>query len=543
MAVIRSGQTTLGPSLAIAGQTSFGSIAIDGGSDVTVTPNLAISSGYNAVEIGVGPVSNGVITVDGTGSTLTSSGGAGNINVGRAGDGRLTITDGGAVNGFFIVVGRSASSNGLLQVDGPGSQLTASDAFGNFTTYTGYAGFLRAGRDFGSYGRIEVTNGGRIDVQNDPTSNYDVPVFSLGRNYGSTGVLLVDGPGSELNLFQTGPSDDAPVIGDMPTADNLYNGPYFSLGYRGGTGIATVQNGGRINIFGEDSALEIGQQNIGGAGENEMFVLSGGVVSISSTGNRVGALVSVGREAGTDGRLVIDGEGSRLEIVSDRLDGFEDNRTSELLIGERGQGALTLTNGARVTIDGANDAFPKFIIGEGVTDDRPSTANGTAMISGPDTELVLSGSAGSELGVGAAGLLAVGLASGSQGTLTIENGARVANTAAANGVTIVAGAPGTQGEIAVTGADSTLIAGDLLLVGGALNLETGGIDRNGGGDGALTIANGRIEADQTVIGTTGRLDADGLIDGNLSVAGTFDIAGTGTGLATIDGALQLLSGA
>ncbi|MEM7211603.1 MAG: hypothetical protein AAF479_06870, partial [Pseudomonadota bacterium] len=72
------------------------------------------------------------------------------------------------------------------------------------------------------------------------------------------GVLVVDGEGSTLNLFMTGPSDDAPVIGPMPTADNEFNGPYFSLGYRGGTGRATVQNKGDINIFGEDSALEIG---------------------------------------------------------------------------------------------------------------------------------------------------------------------------------------------------------------------------------------------------------------------------------------------
>ncbi|MEO0783909.1 MAG: hypothetical protein AAFZ46_19425, partial [Pseudomonadota bacterium] len=522
------------------GYSSFGRADINGGSDLTIT-----SGGYNGVQIGVSRTGNGFLNIDGPGSSLTSSGGAGNINVGRAGDGQLTITNGGSANGFFIVVGRSAGSNGLLQVDGPGSTLTASDEFGNFTTYTGYAGFLRAGRDAGSYGRIEVTNGGTINVQNDPTSNYDVPVVSLGRNYGSTGVLVVDGEGSTLNLFMTGPSDDAPVIGPMPTADNEFNGPYFSLGYRGGTGRATVQNKGAINIFGEDSALEIGQQNIGGAGRNEFSILSGGTVSISSMDNRVGARVTVGREAETEGILRLDGEGSKLEIISDRRDGFEENRTSELLIGERGNGTLRLTGGAEVVIDGANDAYPKFIVGEGKTDDRPAQAEGVALISGSGSKLTLFGSAGTNLGAGAAGLIGVGLHSGSRGTLTIQNGATVENQAEKNSVTIVAGAANTEGTIRVNGATSRFDAGELLVVGAAFDFATGSIDESGGGQGKVFLNGGQLEADRIFVGETGEITGNivgdardnalenfGLIDGNVNLGSGNDLLDTRSGQVT-----------
>ncbi|MEM6546307.1 MAG: hypothetical protein AAF713_01025 [Pseudomonadota bacterium] len=162
-----------------AGNAGTGRVAIDTGSDITVTRGTA--NVYLGMVLSRQPGSQGTVTVDGQGSTLISQGGAGQIGVGRDGAGVLEVTGAAEANEFFFVVGRSDGSDGLLRVDGEGSRLTASDAVGNFTTCTGYPGFLRAGRDFGSHGSTEVTNSGVIDVQNDPASNYDVPVIKLGR--------------------------------------------------------------------------------------------------------------------------------------------------------------------------------------------------------------------------------------------------------------------------------------------------------------------------------------------------------------------------
>ncbi|MEM9144917.1 MAG: DUF4214 domain-containing protein [Pseudomonadota bacterium] len=541
MAVASSGDALVGPSLAQIGRTGTGSLVIDDGSALTVTTNPALSFGYNAVEIGISSGSRGLVTVDGPGSALTATGGAGNINVGRAGEGQLALTNGAEANGFFIVVGRSAGSDGLLQVDGPGTVLTASDAFGNFTTYTGYAGFLRAGRDAGSYGRIEITNGGTVNVQNDPQSTYDVPVFSLGRNYGSTGVLLVDGPGSVLNLFQTGPSDDAPVIGDMPTADNLFNGPYLSLGYRGGSGFATVQNGGAISVVGEDAALEIGQQAIGGTGENVLEIRSGGTVSVTSEGNRVGARVSIGREEQTTGLLVIEGAGSRLDVVSDQLPGFEENRSSQLFVGERGRGELLLTDGAVLAVDGADDAFPVVAIGLGSP--GGTGAEGLALVTGEGTSLVLEGTAGLGAGVGAAGILTVGAYSGSAGQLRIEDGARV-ETTGQNSAVAIANAAGSSGLVTVMGEGSLLATGSTLLIGAEGTLGSGAIDPATGGTGALEIRQGaEARADTVVVGDSGRLLGNGTLGGDLTLSGLLEVAGEGTGRLLVDGAVSLSPGA
>ncbi|MEM6679176.1 MAG: DUF4214 domain-containing protein, partial [Pseudomonadota bacterium] len=293
---------------------------------------------------------------------------------------------------------------------------------------------------------------------------------------------------------------------------------------------------------GEDAALEIGQQNIGGAGENELAIFSGGTVSVTSVGNRVGPRVSVGREEGTTGRLIIDGPGSRLDVLSDKLDGFSENRSAEVFIGERGSGELVLTGGAQLHVDGTDDDFAVVAIGLGQLDGG-AAAVGTARVAGAGTALVIEGGGGTATGLGADGVLAVGVFAGSEGALSIEAGARVETLGANSGVTI-ANAPGATGRVTVSGEGSVLASAGVLLIGAFAELGETGVDPAAGGTGLLEIRQGaRVAAETVILGTAGQLSGDGTLAGALTLYGGLDIAEEGIGRLDIEGSLMLMSGA
>lgn len=182
------------------GYTATGTLLVQGGSSLearntaVVNPgNTSFTGGYNNINIGRGYGSAGYATVTGAGSRMTTEGGAARITIGRFdGYGVLNIEQGGFVGAFNLHVGRDGGI-GHINVDGVGSELKTSTAYGHYngTNYNGSAGYTAFGRS-GGRAYLSVTNGGTINVENEYGVSDNV-FFRLGRDNGSYGYALVQG--------------------------------------------------------------------------------------------------------------------------------------------------------------------------------------------------------------------------------------------------------------------------------------------------------------------------------------------------------------
>lgn len=560
------GTTTTPGFLATVQDAGDGTVNITGGGTLTVSGSDYAP--YRGVQIARASGTSGVVNVsggdgDGNPSTLTSEGGAGMVRVGRYGAGELNISGGGQVNGLFVEIGRGMGSDGRVAIDGPGSVLTVSDAFGHFPlaggAYLGEAGFMRLGRNDGSYGSLEISNGGLARVINDPdyaaagkAYGYDNPFVQLGRNPGATGVAVIDGVGSELRVRQYGPLGDA-----YGTA-----GAGMHVG-KDGTGDVEVRNGGAINVLGAGAELGVAM-GFGGpsSGQGELRILSGASVTVDSLsyggfqtfGDAYsgyfqvsrGSRMIVGGSPGAEGRVVVDGPGSSLNVRADT--GYtDDTRSGTLSIGRPGSGELDAANEATV------DAVQIFVGHTTAFDGYGNPiAYGTGVLnltSGADVTATRVPSSywyggvriGLYGGIGTANVAGVGSTltaregtarvevgrAGGTGTLNITDGGLVA------GFQVEFGRNGGSGYLYVDGPGSRIVSSDAygnwnpaLYNGWAAAFRLG---RNAGSYGKATVTNGgRIElgnesygggayspSDFAVMdigrefGTVGRLTVDG----------------------------------
>lgn len=361
-------------------QSGTGSITIDNGSDLTTSS----PSPYG--EIAPLSGSTGTVTVTGSGSTWrlegtdTQTDGIGNfgdgafLTVGRGGTGTFNITDGGKVTidasgatlgrlipglsfpaGFQI--GRNVGSNGIVNIDGAGSELKViSDfAYGRI----GYRG----------HGKMNITNGGRLTFSG-INSDLNVgigagtgvlnvksggqvfgPVFmDVGGAPGSTGIVNLDGPNSSITL-------KGACTPDCPDGFSFDNqGAFLTIGADEGTGFVNVTNGASIVI---DSSEDVDAEHSG-------FSLGGSSI--------------LGPEG--SGTLIVDGTNSQVLVKG---------KEAVFIVGrlENGQGTLHIRNGGSVVLanpDGLSAGFVADRLG----------ASGTITIDGTDSYL----DAGKFLGIG-----------------------------------------------------------------------------------------------------------------------------------------------
>ncbi len=146
-----------------AGFSGSGSMSISNGVDAV---SLLGFIGYEAG-------STGAVTVDGLGSTWTTGWGDapgpwpvwddGSFFIGRLGDATLDITDGGVVSSVESYIGRHPGSTGAVTVDGAGSTWT--------TTGYGWGGSLHVGNE--GAGLLSITNGGLVSVEGDLAIDFD----------------------------------------------------------------------------------------------------------------------------------------------------------------------------------------------------------------------------------------------------------------------------------------------------------------------------------------------------------------------------------
>ncbi|MEL6477110.1 MAG: hypothetical protein AAFR17_07260 [Pseudomonadota bacterium] len=508
-----------------------------GGQVVVVGSDNTLGRGISA---GATLGATGTITVDGAGSELVSTGGAGRLDIGREGTGSLALSGGGTAKALIAEAGRGAGGTGTISVSGTGSQLIVSDAYGVSPANAGQAGLIRLGGASGGSGSLDVAAGGSVLVENAANSTSDQPSIIVGTETGSSGSFSVTGAGSTVDIVLTGASNDA----YMPS-ETLFYGPRLRLGQRGGEGNVTVSQSAALNLTGENAEIWVGEGDPAYQAALSTFKINGrGQVAVTSVGGDSAASVIIGRNEGGRGALTLFGTDSRLTISSDNQGAAGSSVGASLVVGRLGDGDLTVSNGAAVVIDGANDAFPGLVIGRGA-ESGAVAATGTARISGGS--VTITGT--TQTNFGEAGLITVGQRTAASGELVIDSAGQVTN-ATQNSATIVAVEDGSTGTIRLRDQGSRLEAGVLLTVGAEVDFSTVSqglplVLEELGGQGVLDIGAGTmVNAGTAVIGSTGTLAGSGTLAADLDLFGRLSPGGDGeVGIFTHQGDLDLNPGA
>lgn len=230
--------------------TNTDNVRIDNG---VITINSAVNSYLTF--IGDEPGTTGAITVDGAGSNWTNTF---NLFVGEAGDGSLTINNGGTVSNMTGFIGYVSGVTGTVTVDGAGSSWINSSSIkvgnsgdGTLTISNGGAVIVDSGN-----GTISVANfGASTGTLNIGAAQGDTAVAA-----GSLSAATLDfrsGTGGRLVLNHTDTGYDFSADITDTGAIDLYSGTTsFSGDLSAYTGTMTV-DGGTLSIA-EGDTLSLG---------------------------------------------------------------------------------------------------------------------------------------------------------------------------------------------------------------------------------------------------------------------------------------------
>ncbi|WP_448885029.1 autotransporter outer membrane beta-barrel domain-containing protein [Citrobacter telavivensis] len=396
---------------------------------IQVTNGGALNT--NNINIGrlVGDIAR--ITVDGNGSTWTTTGGA---SIGLQGSGTVTLTNGAVMtSGGGITVGAQEGSTGTFDISG-GASVNAINVSGTLQS-------LNVG---GGTGTLNIHEG----------SSMTAGATSIGVGYYTdtgTGFLTVDGTDAVLNTtsFAVGSSlwnYDIPNTGTL----TISNG-----GEVNSTGAGTVGN--RVSNNGTVDVVSGGQWNLinaSGVAQNLTVGNSGtGTLNINTTGNVTAGNTVIGSGATGVGTVKVDGVDALLN-------------TAALTAGNNGQGSLTITDSGVVNSSGTG------AVGAGANSiGEVNVSNGGLW------DLINAGGILQTLTVGNNGT----------GTLNISTGGAV--TA---GLTTAGGAVGGSGTVNVSGVDAALNT-TALTVGsygqGLLTIANNGVVNSTGAGLVGSIAN------------------------------------------------------
>ena len=562
------------------GNTYKGRLTISGGTQLASSGNAYIGNNSG---------STGSVTVDGTGSTWTSSGG---LLVGNSGSGSLAITGGGQVSSTYAYVGASGGSTGSVTVSGSGSTWASADSLyiggieseargtGNVTVSSG--GLVSAAGTLKLWNTSTLTiNGGTVSTPSFDNSAggtlnfYDGALNVTGGTFAwNSTTLTINGNSStvlpSLTLHGVTPSD---TYGNI-TVGHTSKG---SLTISGGTQLASSGNAyigsnsgstGSVTVAGAGSMWTSSSDlRVGNSGSGTLSITGGGQVS--------NICAYVGFETGSTGTVTVDGSGSMWTSSSD------------LLVGNCGSGTLSITGGGQVanmqswigrrsgsigsvTVDGAGsawaNAFNLYVGGDGTgalsitSGGLVSNSDGyVGSTSGSSGSVTVSGSGstwsntgnlnvgGSNFGAGGMGSVAVsgnGLlrVSGTlnvwgTGQVSVADGGQVASTDVYIGNT-----PAMPALVTVTGANSQWTSSGSLYVGyvgdGTMAISDGGqvssananVGYGSGSMGAVTISG---------MGSTWSTMGLFVAGNNSGASGTGSVTVSDNGLLSVSGMLTL----
>lgn len=326
-------------------------------------------------------------------------------------------------------------------------------------------------------------------------------LFTLDLTTGAATLVGSTGPGNLLGLLYlpsgttVGTSQWVGDTGDWFVGSNWQVGTVPIL-----SDSAFVDNGGTAVVSSSAPGAEVFELRVGNVAEGGLNIVGGG--SLANVDGHIGF------GAGSSGTVAVSGTGSIW------------TNTGTLTSGNSGSGTLTIQNGGTVAY-APGDPDRAIHIG------RVADAVGVVTVDGAGSSLIASGG---HFYVGDAG----------SGTLTVRNGGAVMHTRSdlQSRLLSVGYQAGGTGVITVTGAGSSLVTTENLLVGhfgaGTLNVQNGGAVSN---DGFGLIGN--------VAGSVGTVTVEGTGSTWLSNGSLLFVGDQGSGSLTIanGGMMRINAGA
>jgi len=527
------------------GQSGEGMLAVSDGASALIAGHLIIGQ-----ETG----SKGTVAIDGEGSTLDSPGyGSAEIEsttIGKSGDGTLAISGGGSASiGTPVVIGEETGSNGKVTVDGSGSSLSVTRGGSSLETVTVGGsgtgslsisngakadlgdGLTLVGQNSGAKGTVTVDGqdsqliGGSLTVAgkgDDALSITDGAVATflrgptaIGDDLGSVGTLNIDGTGSNLTVYSmtvgnkgtgsisvtNGGSayiESGPIILAADTESEgsvIVNGSSFStnssliVGEKGKGSFSVMNGKGTIsfedvvigNQTGSNGTFSLDHSALGGSTNTKVGASGKGSLAISngSTAALAGTL-NIAESRGSSGTVTVDGKGSTLGSLY----------LQTVIVGNNGTGSLSITNGASasmsysleigsssssngtVTVDGLGSSLGSIYLQSISVDYGSLTVSNQAQVIGQNIDIARRSDNGS-LTIVSGGTLSgqrlsisdygnVEVASGS--SLTVQSTASNVGTLRVDGTIFGSVYQGKGGILSGTG----MITGSLTLAGGSI---------------------------------------------------------------------------
>ncbi len=429
---------------------------------------------FSNVSLGDELGGDGSVTLSGSGTSLRVRNG---VDVGVKGTGVLALADGASARGS-LTAGKQAGSTGRVEVRGSGTRWTAGDVLVG---------------DAGS-GRVEVTDGARVEVAFDPglTSGK----LGLGLQSTGHGKVLVSGSGSRLDsanglsIGHAGSGEFQLRQGASSTIGQ--GGPLVSQGNE--VSLATLAGSqGLLDVSGAGTSFTAGSgMVVGRLGEGTLRVSDGALVTVAGQidGSSEKDALAVGFQDGGRGVVEVRGADSTLKVSGWLSMAGSSNTSASVPPGD-----------ARLEVDGGGSVEATNVI-------LGWRGDATARIDGPGTRLVVDEGlyiATSRLGPSFASSVQ------GQGELQVSGGASVRT-----GLTNVGDAVADEARVVVEGDGTRWVnTGDFTV--GSVNNATLSLD-----DGARLQVDGQfaLAASRSITGVHGAAAVGVLNIGSGGKAGT-----------------------
>ena len=557
-ATLRTQQVNVGQgptnAAALGSERAFGTVVIDGASSRwLVAPNSIdnVAAGFTAgngnggnatvsvrnggqliVDGSGGPGPNDFInlgvngghadmTVSGIGSSVVVKGNSPVLQVGRSGvggQGSFSVLAGATASALFLNIGRDGAS-GTVLLDGAGSQI-------NLIGVGTSAAFSSIGSNGGT-GQLTVSNGGHMVISDggaDSRAGTGSPGFAIGRGAAnSQGSVTITGAGSTIEIVSSS-------LGMAPGITDNFN-PFVGVGFDAGSSAQLlISAGGRLLMTGKAVSTpgfdRVTNLSIGGRSST---LPAKGTVSVTGLGSEINvgglnAFIGIGRGPGGSGTL----------NVLDQSRVF----STSMLIGETGGTGKVAIDNATVALSGFRSDSSN--VGAGTTIGRGVGGNGTMTLSN-GARLTIENNT-------LAGGMAIGgdqFVTGGTGVVSLSGGSAIEFSGSVLTGSLSVGRSGTGAM--------TLAGGSTVSVGTSRSVFVG---RELGGTGSLAIGSGSVlSAGYVGLGSVGGAHGDLLVDGagsqltvvtastgGLPSAGFLDVGRGGSAVAVVSNGARVLIG-